>query len=71
MRPKAQPPRLPEAQAMACNKNPHQTAVRLVVFADARRRICRPERMLAAHDDVAIWRDGKIERTELRIFHLP
>jgi hypothetical protein len=27
--------------------------------------------MLAAHDDIAVWRDRKVERTELRIIDFP
>ena len=35
-------------------------------------RVCaNTERMLAAHDDISVWRDRKVERTELGISHPP
>src|SRR5689334_12449882 len=68
---KAQTPRLLKAQVIVRSKNPHQTAVEAIIFADARYRVWRPERMFTAHDDIAIRRDRQVERTELRILHLP
>jgi hypothetical protein len=45
--------------------------VSTVIFANGRNRIRGTERMFAAHDDVAAWRNRNIERTELRISHFP
>src|ERR1700737_2928919 len=45
--------------------------VSAVIFANGRNRIRGTERMLAAHDDIAVWRDRKVERTGLRISYLP
>ena len=70
-RAKAQPPRLLKLHAIRWNKHPHQTPISPVIFSDRRYRICSTERMLAAHDDIAVRRDRKVERTEIWISCLP
>src|SRR6478672_7540176 len=50
---------------------PHETPVSMAIFTDRRYRICCTEGMLAAHDDIAVWRDRKVKWTELWISYLP
>ena len=71
MRPKAQTPRLLKPHTTSRNKHPHETPVSMAIFTDRRYRICCTERMLAAHDDIAVWRDRKVKWTELWISYLP
>src|SRR6266850_2794522 len=71
IRPEAQTTWFLKPRTIFWNKHPRETPVNVVIFADRRHRICRTERMLAAHDNISVWRDRKVERTELGISHLP
>jgi len=65
IRPEAQTPWLLKPRTRFWNKHPRETPVSVVIFADRRHRIGRTERMLAAHDDISVWRDRKVKRTKL------
>ena len=71
MRPEAQTPWFLKPRTVFWNKHPRETPVNVVIFADRRHRICCTEWMLAANNDIAVWRNRKVKRTELRISHLP
>jgi hypothetical protein len=71
MRSKAQTSRLLESHTIIWDEHPHETPVGVVIFANRRHCICRTERMFAANDDIAVWCNRKVKRTDLRIPHLP
>jgi hypothetical protein len=71
IRPEAQATWFLKPRTVFWNKYPRETPVNIVILADGRHRICHTERMLAAHDDIPVWRDRKVKRTELGVSHLP
>src|SRR5580692_770215 len=67
----AQSTRLSKRRKARSGEHAHQPPGVRIVLADSRHRIGRSERVLARHDQVAIWRQDEIERTELRVFDQP
>src|SRR6266852_6147505 len=60
MRSKAQTWGLLEPHTIIWDEHPRETPVDVVIFADHRHCICCTERMLAANDDIAAWRNRKV-----------